>query len=122
VNLTDEALARLPKAELHVHLEGSMPPETLLELGVRHGIDEVPKTLEEVRRFFDFRDFAHFIEVYTMSAEYRIARDLIGGEALLRAARAGFENSLLPEDRKLAYLKEFDETVATLDLGGPITG
>jgi aminodeoxyfutalosine deaminase len=64
VNLTDEGLARLPKAELHVHLEGSMPPETLLELGARHGIQDVPKTLEDVRRFFDFRDFAHFIEVY----------------------------------------------------------
>ncbi len=49
-----------------------------------------------------------------LSAEYRIARDLIGREALLRAARAGFENSLLPEDRKLAYLKEFDDAVTTL--------
>ncbi len=64
MNLTDEGLARLPKAELHVHLEGSMPPETLLELGVRHGIEDVPRTIEDVRRFFDFRDFAHFIEVY----------------------------------------------------------
>ncbi len=41
-----------------------MPPETLLELGVRHGIEDVPRTIEDVRRFFDFRDFAHFIEVY----------------------------------------------------------
>ncbi|GLY15193.1 aminodeoxyfutalosine deaminase [Kineosporia sp. NBRC 101677] len=62
--LTDQALARLPKAELHVHLEGSMPPETLLELGVRHGVDDVPRTLDDVRRLFEFRDFAHFIEVY----------------------------------------------------------
>ncbi|GAA3612951.1 adenosine deaminase [Kineosporia mesophila] len=64
LTLTDDTLLRLPKAELHVHLEGSMPPETLLALGERHGIDDVPRTLDEVRRFFEFRDFAHFIEVY----------------------------------------------------------
>lgn len=62
--LLDADLAALPKAELHVHLEGSMPATTLLELAARHGVEGVPTTLAEVEEFFDFRDFAHFVTVY----------------------------------------------------------
>ena len=53
-----------PKAELHVHLEGSILPTTLLDLA-RHNHVELPATsVEELREWFRFRDFAHFIEVY----------------------------------------------------------
>lgn len=62
--LRDEDLAALPKAELHVHLEGSMPATTLLELAARHGVTGVPTTLAEVEEFYDFRDFAHFVTVF----------------------------------------------------------
>ncbi|MDI2027708.1 adenosine deaminase [Saccharopolyspora sp. TS4A08] len=54
----------LPKVELHVHLEGSMQPATLLALARKHGIADLPGTLEEVRAWYGFRDFAHFIDVY----------------------------------------------------------
>ncbi len=53
----------LPKAELHVHHVGSASPTIVSELAMRHpGI--VPVDTEELRRFFEFRDFAHFVEVY----------------------------------------------------------
>lgn len=55
----------LPKAELHVHLEGAIRPETLLTLAERHGIPLPASDLEGVREFYRFRDFLHFIEVYT---------------------------------------------------------
>ncbi|MGW9351228.1 adenosine deaminase [Nocardiopsis flavescens] len=65
-----EALIRdLPKAELHVHLEGSMPAETLFELAGRHEVATVPATLDELRSWYAFTDFAHFIEVYLASVE-----------------------------------------------------
>jgi adenosine deaminase len=57
-------VARLPKVELHVHLEGSMPPRTLLELARRRGV-ALPATTEEgVREWFRFRNFDHFVEIY----------------------------------------------------------
>ena len=57
----------LPKVELHVHLEGSMPAETLFELAKRHRVDGLPGTLEELRNWYEFTDFPHFVEVYLAS-------------------------------------------------------
>ena len=56
-------IAGLPKAELHVHHVGSASPRIVSELAARHP-GTVPSDTEELRRFFEFRDFAHFIEVY----------------------------------------------------------
>ncbi len=53
-----------PKAELHLHLEGSIRPTTLLELDGRNGIDLPANSMEGLREWFRYRDFAHFIEVY----------------------------------------------------------
>jgi aminodeoxyfutalosine deaminase len=56
-------IAGLPKAELHVHHVGSASPAIVSELAMRHpGV--VPIDRDELRRFFEFRDFAHFVEVY----------------------------------------------------------
>ena len=56
-------IARLPKAELHVHHVGSASPRIVAELAQRHpGV--VPSDPEALRDFFAFRDFEHFIEVY----------------------------------------------------------
>jgi aminodeoxyfutalosine deaminase len=56
----------MPKAELHVHLEGSIQPATLLELARRHNqLDKLPGTdVETLRRWFTFTDFRHFIDIY----------------------------------------------------------
>jgi len=56
-------VARLPKAELHVHHVGSASPRIVSELATRHP-GTVPSDLDALRSFFEFRDFAHFIEVY----------------------------------------------------------
>lgn len=56
-------IAGLPKAELHVHHVGSASPRIVAELAERHpGV--VPADPAALERFFEFRDFAHFIEVY----------------------------------------------------------
>jgi aminodeoxyfutalosine deaminase len=54
----------VPKAELHVHLEGSILPSTLLMLAKRNGVELPATTVEGLREWFFFRDFDHFIEVY----------------------------------------------------------
>src|SRR4051794_39446807 len=53
-----------PKAELHVHFEGAIQPETLLLLARRNGVPLPAGTVEEVRAWFVYRDFPHFIEVF----------------------------------------------------------
>ena len=50
----------LPKAELHVHHVGSASPRIVAELAERHP-GTVPSDLDELRAFYEFRDFAHFV-------------------------------------------------------------
>ncbi len=57
-------LARMPKAELHIHLEGSVRPESLLELGRQHGVAYPFDDAAGARDWYRFRDFPHFIEVF----------------------------------------------------------
>jgi len=53
-----------PKAELHVHLEGTIQPRTLLELAARNDVRLPAATEAGLRRWFTYRDFDHFVEIY----------------------------------------------------------
>ncbi|WBB75819.1 adenosine deaminase [Micromonospora sp. WMMD1128] len=53
-----------PKIELHVHLEGTIRPRTLLEIARRNGSPLPARTEVELARHYRFVDFAHFIEVW----------------------------------------------------------
>jgi adenosine deaminase len=57
-------LGLVPKTELHVHLEGTIRPATLLALARRNHIPLPVQTIEETHQFFAFRDFRHFVEVF----------------------------------------------------------
>jgi len=52
----------LPKAELHLHLEGSIEPPTLLELRQRHGMDGA--SLAEVDQLYNYSDFKGFLSAF----------------------------------------------------------
>ncbi|WP_106581857.1 adenosine deaminase [Murinocardiopsis flavida] len=65
----DAFIRALPKVELHVHLEGSMQPETLFALARKHRVDGIPATLADLRSWYTFRDFPHFVEVYLASVQ-----------------------------------------------------
>lgn len=60
----DDFIARMPKAELHIHLEGSVRPATLLALAQRNGVALPAANEAELRDFYRFRDFDHFLAVY----------------------------------------------------------
>ena len=55
-------IVSLPKAELHLHLEGSIEPSTLLQLRQRHGIDGA--SLAEVEQLYNYKDFAGFLTAF----------------------------------------------------------
>ena len=86
-------VAGLPKAELHVHHVGSASPRIVGELAARHP-GSVPADPEALARFYEFRDFAHFIEVYLAVVDlvrtpedvrmltYEVAREMAGGQRI----------------------------------------
>lgn len=55
----------LPKAELHLHLQGAASVETVLELARRHPQEGIPTDEAELREFYEFTDFFHFLDVYS---------------------------------------------------------
>lgn len=67
--LLERWIVEMPKAELHVHLEGTIRPRTMLKLARRHGIRLPADDEAGLRRFFRFRDFPHFIDVYMAVCE-----------------------------------------------------
>lgn len=89
----NDFIAGLPKAELHVHHVGSASPRIVSELAARHP-GRVPSDLDELRSFYEFRDFAHFVEVYLAVVDlirtpedlryltYEIAREMAQGQSL----------------------------------------
>ncbi len=66
-------IRRLPKAELHLHLEGSILPSTMVELSARH--DAKPLTLAEAEALYEFKNFTEFLEAFKA-----VTRLLIGPE------------------------------------------
>ena len=56
-----------PKIELHVHLEGTVRPETLLEIARRNDYALPADTVEGLQDLYAFRDFEHFIEVWVLT-------------------------------------------------------
>ncbi|MEL7285246.1 MAG: adenosine deaminase [Pseudomonadota bacterium] len=57
-------IAALPKAELHLHLEGSLEPEQLMEFAQRNSVDIPFKTLEEVKAAYNFSNLQDFLDIY----------------------------------------------------------
>jgi len=62
-----EFIRRLPKAELHLHLEGTILPATLVELSARH--KNRPLTLAEAEAFYAFADFSGFLNAFKAVTE-----------------------------------------------------
>lgn len=59
-------IQEMPKAEIHVHLEGTIEPRTVLELAKRHNkLETLPsQTVDGIRNWFQFTDFPHFVKIY----------------------------------------------------------
>ena len=62
----EETIKQLPKIEQHVHIVGSVRPETLLWLNTQGEIRLPYKTLDDLNDFYAYKDFEHFLNVYSM--------------------------------------------------------
>ncbi|MEQ8934430.1 MAG: hypothetical protein RIE56_01395, partial [Amphiplicatus sp.] len=55
---------RLPKAELHLHIEGSLEPEMMFGMAKRNGVEIPFKSVEEVRAAYAFSNLQDFLDIY----------------------------------------------------------
>jgi len=69
MTVTDAFIAGLPKAELHLHIEGSLEPELMFSLARRNKIDLPFKNVEEVRAAYNFSNLQDFLDIYYAGAE-----------------------------------------------------
>jgi len=60
-----ESLIReIPKAELHIHIEGSLEPELMFEIAQRNGVKLRYRSVEELRQAYNFTDLQSFLDIY----------------------------------------------------------
>lgn len=64
----DRLIVELPKAELHVHIEGTLEPELMFELARRNDVELPWATLGDVEAAYDFTDLQSFLDVYYLGA------------------------------------------------------
>ncbi|NCP64140.1 MAG: adenosine deaminase [Paraglaciecola sp.] len=65
--LKDWVLA-VPKAELHLHIEGSLEPELMMQLADKHGVNLPYSSIDEVRQAYDFENLQSFLDLYYLGA------------------------------------------------------
>ena len=70
----NEFIARLPKAELHLHIEGSLEPELMFALAARNGIALPFASVEAVRAAYDFSNLQDFLDIYYAGAGVLLTR------------------------------------------------
>jgi adenosine deaminase len=73
--LADDALSALPKAELHLHIEGTLEPELAFELAARNGVDLPYADVAELAAQYDFDDLQSFLDLYYATMAVLRTRD-----------------------------------------------
>ena len=63
-----DLIRKLPKAELHLHIEGTLEPVMMMELAEKHAV-ELPYTrIEDIKKAFNFKDLQSFLDLYYLGA------------------------------------------------------
>ena len=65
----------IPKAELHIHIEGALESELMLELAAKNGIDLPFASVGDVHRAYDFKDLQSFLDIYYQGAQVLLTED-----------------------------------------------
>jgi adenine deaminase len=83
MNSAAEYLRALPKAELHLHIEGTLEPELAFRLADKHGISLPYANVEQLRAAYSFSDLQSFLDIYYAGAS--VLRDAEDFHALTQA-------------------------------------
>ncbi|WP_328427718.1 adenosine deaminase [Streptomyces sp. NBC_00443] len=86
----------LPKAELHLHIEGTLEPELAFELAARNGVELPYLDTDEIRKAYQFEDLQSFLNLYyELMAVLRTERDFedLANAYLARAAAQGVRHA-----------------------------
>ncbi|MFN3416517.1 MAG: adenosine deaminase [Caldimonas sp.] len=70
-----DVLRTMPKAELHIHIEGSLEPELIFELARRNGVALAYPDVESLRRAYAFTDLQSFLDIYYAGASVLLKED-----------------------------------------------
>ena len=65
----------LPKVELHLHIEGSLEPDLMMELAHKHGVDLPYGSVEEISRAYQFDNLQSFLDLYYLGASVLVDED-----------------------------------------------
>lgn len=65
-------ISRIPKAELHLHIEGTLEPEMMMQLAQRNGIELPYAGVDDIRHAYDFADLQSFLDIYYAGAQVLI--------------------------------------------------
>ncbi len=65
----DDFICGAPKAELHLHIEGTLEPELMFALAERNGVDTGYQTAEQVRAAYQFGNLQDFLDIYYAAAQ-----------------------------------------------------
>ena len=79
----DSFIRGIPKAELHLHIEGTLEPEMTFRLAQRHGVKLKYDSVDALRRAYDFADLQSFLDLYYAGAD--VLRDAQDFHDLTRA-------------------------------------
>ena len=65
----NDLIRRMPKAELHLHIEGTLEPEMMMALAERNGVELPYSSVAEVRKAYDFSNLQSFLDIYYAGAQ-----------------------------------------------------
>ena len=65
----------IPKAELHIHIEGALEPELMFELAAKNGCDIPFESVADIRQAYKFKDLQSFLDVYYQGAQVLLDED-----------------------------------------------
>ena len=88
----DELVRRLPKAELHIHIEGSLEPELIFEMARRNGVTLAYPSVDALRAAYAFTDLQSFLDIYYAGASVLLKEQDFYDMAMAYFRRAAADN------------------------------
>ena len=71
-NKITEFIKNVPKAELHLHIEGTLEPELMFKLAKKNNVSIPYKNVEEVKSAYNFKNLDSFLDIYYQSSKVLI--------------------------------------------------